>query len=154
MIIPDINLLLYAYDSNAIAHVRARGWWEALLSGEETVGLLHVVIFGFIRISTNPRAFQHPIAVAEAAGHVRQWLARPMVEVLESGPADVEPVLRSVERLGVAGNLVTDAQIAVAALTYDATVHSTDADFSRFPEIRVVNPLAGRQRTKPRRGPR
>jgi toxin-antitoxin system PIN domain toxin len=154
MIIPDINLLLYAYDSNAVAHTAARRWWEALLSGEETVGLLHVVIFGFIRISTNPRAFQHPIAVAEAIGHVRQWLARPMVEVLESGPADVDPVLRSIERLGVAGNLVTDAQIAAAALIHDARVHSADADLRRFPEIRVVNPLTGRQRSRRHRGRR
>lgn len=152
MIIPDVNLLLYTYNTNAVAHARARAWWEGLLSGEETVGLLHVVIFGFIRISTSARAFQQPMTVAEAVGHVRQWLARPVVEVLECGPADVEPVLTSLETLGVAGNLVTDAQIAAAALVHDATVHTADADFSRFTDIRAVNPLSGAWRSRPRRG--
>jgi toxin-antitoxin system PIN domain toxin len=152
MIIPDVNLLLYAYNTNAVEHARARAWWEGLLSGEETVGLLHVVIFGFIRVSTSARAFQYPMTVAEAVGHVRQWLARPVIDVLESGPADVEPVLESLETLGVAGNLVTDAQIAAAAIVHDATIHTADADFSRFTNVRAVNPLSAPRRPRPRRG--
>ena len=29
MIIPDINLLVYAYDSSSRRHKAAREWWEA-----------------------------------------------------------------------------------------------------------------------------
>ena len=152
MIVPDVNLLLYTYDTDSSVHAQARAWWEALLSGSDPIGLPHVVIFGFIRVGTSARAFANPMTHQEAAGHVRAWLARPVVQVLETGTQDVEPVLRSLEDLGTAGNLVTDAQIAAAALAHDATVHSSDADFGRFPGLRWLNPLAdARKRPASRR---
>ena len=86
MIIPDINLLLYAYDSASPFHRTAAAWWQECLSGTEPVGLPSVVIFGFVRISANARAFQRPMTASEAAGHVRSWLAQSSVQVLDSGP--------------------------------------------------------------------
>ncbi len=143
MIIPDINLLLYAYDADSPVHPQAAAWWRACLSGTEPVGLLPVVAFGFVRIGTNVRAFQHPLTPGEAAGHVRSWLAQPSVELLDPGPAHVERVLTLLEGLGTAGNLVTDAQIAAAALDQDAVLHTTDADFIRFGTLRWFNPITG-----------
>ncbi len=143
MIIPDINLLIYAHDSASPFHPKAVAWWQECLSGTEPVGLPPVVIFGFVRIATNARAFHHPMAIAEAAGHVRAWLAQACVEVLESSPNQIEEVLKLLAGVGTAGNLVTDAQIAFAALERDATLHTTDADFIRFPGLRWFNPLTG-----------
>lgn len=143
MIIPDINLLLYAYDADSPVHAKAAAWWQACLSGTEPVGLLPVVIFGFVRIGTNPRAYQHPMTPAEAAGHVRSWLEQPPVELLEPGSGHVADVLGLLEGLGTAGNLVTDAQIAAAALHYHAVLHTTDTDFMRFTNVRWLNPISG-----------
>ena len=39
MIVPDVNLLVYAYDSKAPHHPQARAWWEGLL-GRRNPGLL------------------------------------------------------------------------------------------------------------------
>ena len=61
MIIPDINLLLYAYDASSPFHTKAAAWWQGCLSGTEPVGLLPVVLFGFVRIGTNVRAFLNPL---------------------------------------------------------------------------------------------
>lgn len=143
MIIPDINLLLYAYDAGSPFHAKAAGWWQGCLSGSEPVGLLPVVLFGFVRLGTNVRAFQHPMSPSEAAGHVRAWLGQPPVEVLDPGPGHVERVLKLLESLGAAGNLVTDAQIAATALDLDATLHTTDTDFIRFGTLRWSNPITG-----------
>lgn len=143
MIIPDINLLLYAYDASSPFHSRAGVWWQECLSGNEPVGLLPVVAFGFVRIGTNIRAFQHPLTPVEAAGHVRSWLSRPCVELLDPGPTHLERVLTLLEGLGTAGNLVTDAQIAAAALDQDAILHTADADFIRFRSLRWFNPITG-----------
>ena len=143
MIIPDINLLLYTYDADSPFHAKAAAWWQACLSGTEPVGLLPVVIFGFVRIGTNARAFQHPMTPTESAGHVRSWLEQPPVELLEPGSDHVEAVLSLLEGLGTAGNLVTDAQIAAAALHYDAVLHTTDTDFIRFANLRWLNPISG-----------
>ena len=143
MIIPDINLLLYAYDSASPFHAKAVAWWQACLSGTDLVGLPYVVLFGFVRVGTNARAFQHPFTPAEAAGHVRTWLVRPVVRLLEPAPDHVEGVLGLLEALGTAGNLVTDAQIAATAIEYDAVLHTADADFLRFQSLRWLNPITG-----------
>ncbi len=59
MIVPDINLLLYAYDSDSPFHSKAAAWWQRCLSGTESVGLAQVVIFGFVRIGTSGRVFRN-----------------------------------------------------------------------------------------------
>ncbi len=143
MIIPDINLLLYAYDSASPLHAKAAAWWQACLTGAEPVGLPPVVVFGFLRVGTNARAFQHPFTPGEAAGHIRSWLRQPAVRVLENGPDHMERVLELLEFLGAAGNLVTDAQIAATAMEHGAVLHTADGDFARFQNLRWLNPVTG-----------
>jgi uncharacterized protein len=143
MIVPDINLLLYVYDSDSPFHVKAEAWWLACLAGHDFVIMPDVVVFGFLRVSTSARAFRHPMTAEEAAAHVKSWLEQPVVKIPESAPDHVERVLGLLMRLGTAGNLVTDAQIAAVALEHDAVVHTADADFIRFAGLRWLNPLTG-----------
>ena len=143
MILPDINLLLYAYDAASPFHGKAAGWWQECLSGSEAVGLPPVVVFGFVRLATHARVFTDPMTPTEAAQHVRSWLAQPVVRVLDAQADSIEPVLTVLEKLGTAGNLVTDAQIAALALEYDAVLHTNDTDFLRFEGLRWFNPLTG-----------
>jgi toxin-antitoxin system PIN domain toxin len=155
MIVPDINLLLYAYDADSPFHARAATWWQDCLSGTEPVLIPQVVVFGFVRVGTNARAFRHPLTAAEAASHVRSWLGETIVSVPETAPDHIERVLGLLGSLGTAGNLVTDAQIAAVAIEHDAVVHTADADFIRFKGLRWRNPLnatstvrsTGRRRT-------
>ena len=141
MIVPDANLLLYAYDSESAFHRGAARWWAALLSSVEPVGLCPVVVFAFLRLSTHPKIFEHPLTVAEASERIASWLARPNVRLLVAGPGHVDSVCRLLSKAGTAGNLVTDAQIAALALEYGATVHSADTDFARFKGLDWENPL-------------
>jgi toxin-antitoxin system PIN domain toxin len=141
MILPDANLLLYAYDQSSPFHARSKAWCEAMLSGQAQVILVPAVLFAFVRISTHPRVFQNPLPVAEATGHVRSWLARKQVRLHEMLEEDIESALRMLESAGTAGNLTTDAQIASVAQRLDAEVHTADLDFGRFPKVRFLNPL-------------
>lgn len=141
MIIPDINLLLYAYDAGSPFHAKAAGWWQRCLSSTETVGLLHVVLFGFVRIATNARAFASPMTSTEAAGHVRSWLEQPPVQVVNPGPDHLRQTLKLLEDLGTAGNLVSDAQMAALAMDHGAVLHTADTDFVRFQGLRWFNPI-------------
>ena len=143
MIIPDVNLLIYAYDSESPYHAKAAAWWQKCLSESEPIGLPSVVIFAFMRITTHARVFQNPITLAKAADHVRSWLAQPCAQVLEPGANHEHHVLKLLEAIGTAANLVTDAQIAALAIEYDAVLHTADSDFLRFPGVRWFNPLTG-----------
>jgi toxin-antitoxin system PIN domain toxin len=145
VIVPDANLLLYAYDSRSPFHTRARDWWRGCLDGDEPVGLTDAVAFAFIRISTSARVYEQPLTVAEAAGHVRLWLARRVVRMLLPEVDHAERVIALLEEAGGAGgNLVTDAQIAALALRHQAEVHTADRDFLRFRALRCRFPLDGR----------
>lgn len=142
MIVPDANLLLYAYDLASPFHERAHNWWDACLSGREPVGLTHPALFAFLRIATNPRAFANPMTLDEASEHVLSWVSRRVSQILQppsEHAADVIALLKSGG--GTAGNLVTDAQIAALAQTYRAVIHTADRDFLRFPSIRCHYPL-------------
>ncbi|MBI4515365.1 MAG: hypothetical protein HY699_06060 [Deltaproteobacteria bacterium] len=75
MILPDINLLLYAHNEALPRHAAARAWWEGLMSNESAVAIPWAVSFGFSRLATHPAAFCDPLAPLEALERVRGWLA-------------------------------------------------------------------------------
>jgi toxin-antitoxin system PIN domain toxin len=144
--LPDINLLIHAYNAESPVHHAARAWWETLLNGTRPVGLTWVAMLGFIRIATHRQVLANPMPVATACGHVRKWLGQPAVTVLDPGTRHAEIVLGLLESLGTAGNLTTDAHLAALAIEHQAELHSTDADFARFPGLRWINPIADAQR--------
>jgi toxin-antitoxin system PIN domain toxin len=141
MILPDLNLLVYAYDSSSPSHAAAKRWWIGCLSGQETIGISWIVSFGFIRLWTSPRVFQNPMTVDQAATHVESWLARPMVRVLNPGPSHAEIAFSLLRSEGRGGNLTTDAHLAALAMEANATLHTADTDFLRFNGLKWKNPL-------------
>jgi hypothetical protein len=142
VILPDANLLLYAYHPRAEQHEESRAWLEGALSGSELVRLPWLTLWAFLRISTNPRVFEQPLSTAEAAEIVSSWLARPNVGVLEPGERHWEILRRLVDEGQVMGPLVTDAALAALAIEHGATLHTTDRDFSRFSGLKWKNPIA------------
>lgn len=142
MIVPDVNLILYAEIEAFSEHARARRWWERVLGGDVEVGLAAPTLFGFLRLATSRRVFERPLGVGDAARRVESWLTRPQARFLLPGPRHLEIAFGLLRRIGAAGNLTTDAQLAALAIEYQGEVHSNDGDFARFPSLRWVNPLA------------
>ena len=142
MIVPDVNLLLYAHDSASPRYQAAREWWEALMNGTETVGLPWIAILGFIRISTHAKILDNPLDVGGACRRVRSWLDRPQTVLIHPGTRHADILFGLIEAVGMAGNLTTDAHLAALAIEHQAEMHSTDADMARFPGLRWTNPLS------------
>ena len=141
MIIPDVNLLTYAHDDDALEHIAARRWWDGLLHGAESVGLAWVVVTGFVRQITHPRIVYEPLPPDTAMAIVDQWFELPHVFPLNPGNEHLKLFRHCIDAVGVGGNLVTDCHIAALAMEYDAEVHSNDSDFARFPGLSWRNPL-------------
>ncbi len=141
MILPDTNLLLYAYDTSNPFHRASVKWWTTTLAGPETVGLCAPVIFGFVRVGTSSRAFSYPMAIRETLEIVTEWFEQPTVQFVETQTTDVHTALRFLDRAGTGANLTTDAQLAAIAVRLQAIVHTADSDYARFPEVRWHNPL-------------
>jgi len=141
MIIPDINLLVYAYNAADPDHNAAKEWWERLLNGTDPVGLSWVGISGFIRIMTHPRVLVQPMPTSLVSGLVREWIDLPSVIVLEPGKRFSSLFLGLLESSGMAGNLTTDAYLAALAIEHQAELHSNDSDFGRFSGLLWKNPI-------------
>lgn len=141
MIVPDINLLVYAYNEAAPLHARASTWWRNLMNGRQPVGVPWATTFGFIRLLTHPAVLVDPLPVEEALLRVETWFQRTHVRVLEPGSRHLGVVRDLFAATGVGGNLTTDTHLAALAIENQAELHSNDADFARFPGLRFVNPL-------------
>ena len=141
MILPDVNLLVYAVDETSPFHARARRWWDDTLSSTATVGLCYPSILGFVRLTTNRRMFESPLSVDAALDRVQSWLDQPHA-VLLAPTGRHWPILSGLLRSSAAGaNLTTDAHIAAYAIEHAGTVYSNDRDFGRFESLRWTNPL-------------
>lgn len=146
MILPDLNLVVYAHNADAPDHAASRAWWESLLNGTEPIAIPWAVALGFIRLMTHRAVLVRPMPSSLAVAHVRTWFAQPSVEHVEPGPRHLEILDRLLAASGVVGGLATNAHLAALAIEHQCELHSNDADFSRFPGLRWRNPLVKQAR--------
>ena len=142
MILVDANLLLYAYLSKSEHHVAARAWWERTLSNPLPVRLAWMTILAFLRISTDLRLSGRPFRMEEASVIVDGWFRQPNVDILTPGERHWEILRGLLKTAQVRGALTIDAHLAALALEHGVTLCTCDRDFTRFPDLRVVNPIA------------
>ena len=142
MIVPDVNLLVYAANHDATHHERARVWLEQTLSGTEPVGLPWLVTVAFVRLTTHARVFSSPLTTDQALGFVNSWLAQPCTEPLNPGDRHWLILADLLRESGSAGNLTNDAHLAALAIEHNACLHSADTDFLRFAGLKHHNPLS------------
>ncbi len=143
VIVPDLNLLLYAVNADMPQHSAAHRWWLQCLNGDEPIGMPWTVALGFLRLSTNARIFGAPLTANAAIQLLDEWLARPMVQWIDPLGEHWRIVCALLEEAGAAGNLTSDAHLAALCIERGATLHSADADFGRFRNLRWENPLIG-----------
>jgi toxin-antitoxin system PIN domain toxin len=110
------------------------------LAGSEGIGLAWATMLGFVRITTNRRVVARPLPVADVLGRLQAWLALPHVHVAQPSDRHFSRLREELERLGTAGNLTTDAHLAVLAMERGYILYSTDSDFARFVGLRWINP--------------
>ena len=143
MILPDINLLVHAHNSESPVHERARQWWDGALGGTEGIGLDWVCLLGFIRVSTHRAILVNPMTTEEVCSRIAEWLELPHVHIATPPDGHFERLRSHLQRLGTAANLTTDAHLATLAIERGYTLCSSDSDFARFPGLRWFNPLTG-----------
>jgi len=141
MILPDLNLLLFAYNPHAHSHGNAKAWWEEALNGKELIGFPHEVLFGFVRIATNPRLADAAGSLAAADEVVTSWMDRPHSRVLSPDPDHYRRTIDLMRQAGAVGRGLSDAILASYAIAQRATLYSTDSDFDRFPGLDRRNPV-------------
>ena len=143
MIVLDVNLVIYAYDTASPHHKQAIRWMEKALSGSEPVGLPWQTASAFLRISTNTKLPGDRFTSEEAAHILDELLDQPNVRLLVPGEQHWGLFRRMITEGQARGPLVSDAQLAALTIEHGGVLHTTDRDFARFPGLRWINPLAG-----------
>jgi toxin-antitoxin system PIN domain toxin len=140
VILVDANILLYAYDAESPRQAAAAAWLEHAVA-EDEVGIALTTALAFLRIGTHPSVFRTPLRSADAVEIVASWFAEPSIRLVE--PTDRHwTVLADLAQRGQAkGPLLMDAHLAALALEHGAAICTTDRDFSRFPNLRVLDPF-------------
>jgi len=140
VILPDVNVLVYAYREDAPKHERYRGWLEGVLGGSEAYGLADLVLAGFMRVVTHPRVFSPPSPIAHALEFAEALRGHPNCVHLGPGRRHWEIFTRLCRDTRAKGNLVPDAYLAAMAIESGSEWMTTDHDYSRFPGLRWRDP--------------
>ncbi len=142
MLLPDVNVLVYAHREDSPHHAGCHAWLETLINGQEAFGLSELVLSGFMRVVTHPKVFTKPSPLAVALEFTEQLRSRPQHVAVAPGPRHWSIFCALCTEAGAKGNLVSDAYLAALAIEAGCEWVTTDRDFSRFKGLRWRHPLA------------
>jgi toxin-antitoxin system PIN domain toxin len=142
MIAVDTNILVYAHRADSPWHVRSADLLRSLAEGTAPWAIPWQCIHEFLAVVTNGRIYRTPTPIAEAVRQVEYWLESPTLTVLGERGTHWPTLKGLLEAALVNGALVHDARVAALCLQHGATtLWTADRDFSRFRELRAINPL-------------
>ena len=140
MILPDVNVLIYAFREDTPRHVTCRSWLLDVVAGDARFGLSPLALSAVVRITTNRRIFTTPSIVGEALAFCDELLEQPHCELVEPGERHWDIFCRLCIETGTRGPGVTDAWFAALAIESGCDWISFDRDFARFPGLRWRQP--------------
>lgn len=142
MLLPDVNVLVYAHREDAPDHAAYRAWLEDVANGPARFALSDLVLSGFVRVVTHRRAFDPPSRVVDALAFVEELRSRPQRVSVIPGPRHWSIFVDLCVRAGARGNLVSDAYHAALAIESGSEWITGDRGFARFPGLRWRHPLS------------
>lgn len=141
MILPDVNVLVYAYRREAPNHSTYASWLSAVVAGQDELALADHGLTGFLRIVTNPRIFAVPAPTSDALRFVDRLRAAARGRPLAATSATWAVLGVHVSQdAGIRGNLVPDAYLAALAVSHGCRLATSDRGFARFPNLNFFDP--------------
>jgi toxin-antitoxin system PIN domain toxin len=138
----DTNILIYAHREDSPFHDAAARNVLGLAEGRTPWAIPWPCLHEFLAIVTHPRIYDPPTPLPAALDQVAAWLEAPTLVLLaESDQYWTE--LRALVTAGrITGARVHDARIAALCRQHGVDeLWSADRDFSRFSDLKVVNPV-------------
>ena len=141
MIAIDTNLMVYAHQQEAPFHDAAKKVLAEVL-GHEAVGIAWPCCHEFFSVMTHPKVWKQPFTSDEALACIEHLHRVPRVQVLSEGADHLSRLQALCAKSQLHGGQIHDARIAAICLSHGVKeLWSCDRDFSRFPALRVRNPL-------------
>jgi toxin-antitoxin system PIN domain toxin len=141
MVLPDVNVLVYAFRTDAPDHAAYNSWLTDVINGDAAFGSANLVLSGFLRVVTHPRVFTPPSPVEDALSFAETIRSSPNCIPVSPGSRHWSIFARLCREGGAKGNLIPDAYLAALAIEAGTEWITTDRDFSRFPGLQWRHPL-------------
>ena len=141
MILPDVNVLIYAFRPDSDNHAECRNWLQSVIDGDAAYGMSPQVLSSVVRIVTHPRIFPQPDALPDVFAYADVLLSQPHCQIIQPGPRHWTVFCDLCRRAKAAGNLVPDAWFAALAIESGCEWITTDRDFARFEGLRWRAPF-------------
>ena len=142
MVLPDVNVLVYAHRADLPGHAVCRRWLEAVLNGPEAFGVAEAVLASFLRIVTQPRIFEVPSKLEDALTFVHQILGQPNCVIVAPGARHFAIFEQLCRAVSARGDLIPDAYLAALAIESGCQWVTADRGFARFPGLKWAQPHA------------
>jgi toxin-antitoxin system PIN domain toxin len=140
MILPDVNVLIYAFRRDSEFHAICRPWLDRIVSGDARFGLSPLSLSAVVRITTNPRIYLEPSTLADALGFCDDLRSQSHGQIVEPGPQHWDIFARLCLATGTRGPRVTDAWFAALAIEWGCEWITLDRDYARFPGLKWRTP--------------
>lgn len=141
MLLPDVNVLIYATRRDSPRHEAHRAWLDDQVKGPAAFAMSELVLSGFVRVMTHPKAFRTPTSTDDAVRVVNDIVRRPHCRLLRPGPRHLQIFLDLCATLELRSNGVPDAYHAALAIESGSEWVTADRGFARFPGLRWRHPL-------------
>lgn len=141
MILPDVNVLVYAHRQDSPDHDRYRNWLERILNNDQSFGVADLVLSGFLRIVTHPRIFHDPTPINLAIDFIQQIRVHPGCVIIQPGLRHWAIFTQLCHATVATGNFIPDAYLAALAIESDSDWITTDKGFARYPGLRWRHPF-------------
>ena len=140
MLLPDVNVLIYAFRADMAQHERCKAWLDDVLASPLPFGISPLILSAVVRITTNPRVFVEPSTIDEAFSFCDALLAQPQGQPITPGRRHWSIFRDLVAATGTRGPRVSDVWFAALAIEWDCEWVTMDRDFDRFPGLRCRPP--------------
>jgi hypothetical protein len=136
MMLPDVNVLIYAFRKDVPQHAPCRAWLDSNVLSDARFGISPLALAAVVRITTQLRVYQTPSALDEAFGFCEDILGQPNCQVVEPGERHWNIFGRLCIETDTRGPRVTDAWFAALAIEWDCEWVTMDRDYARFPGLK------------------
>jgi uncharacterized protein len=140
MILPDVNVLIYAFRHDVPQHALSRSWLRSVVSSDARFGISPLVLSAVVRITTNPRAYRMPSPIHEAFAFCESLIGQPHCQIVEPGERHWEIFKRFCLETDIQGSRVSDAWLAALAIEWGCEWITYDRDYSRFAGLKWQTP--------------
>jgi len=143
MLLPDVNVLVYAVRNEDPRHPEYRRWLDEVVNGSAGYGMSDLVLSGFVRVVTHPKVFKDPDPIDRAIAFASTLRNQSHCVHISAGERHWAIFEDLCTRVQAKGNLVPDAFLAAMAIENGCEWITTDRDYARFPGLRWRHPLDG-----------